>query len=115
MQKVLSVKKTWLVSFRGLFLSPQSYTVYLLISNILLTCFLGTIVEFSGRSPSKSGVGKMKKYEGAENIGPVTAFLSQERIGEMDWDKDGYITYKEFVYSFLKWVGVDESEAETFQ
>ena len=74
---------------------------------------VGTIVEFAGRSPAKSGVGKMKKYQ--ESIGPVTAFLTQDRMDEMDWDSDGCITYKEFVYSFLKWVGVDETEAEAFQ
>jgi calcium-binding protein CML len=72
----------------------------------------GVIVAFGGRSPSKSGVKKAEAYE--TTVGPVTEFLTQDRMDEMDWDQDGYITYKEFVYSFLKWVGVDESEEDRF-
>ena len=43
-------------------------------------------------------------------MGPVTAFLTQERMDELDWDKNGFITFKEFAFAFLSWVGVDEKE-----
>ena len=32
---------------------------------------------------------------------------------EMDWDKDGKITFKEFLFAFTDWVGLeDETEEE---
>lgn len=30
----------------------------------------------------------------------------------MDWDGDGNITFKEFLYSFTSWVGVDNDDEE---
>lgn len=36
------------------------------------------------------------------------AFLSEARWAEMDWDRDGTITFEEFLYSFLEWVGLDD-------
>jgi len=68
----------------------------------------GTIAAWGGKSPSKGSAGKVPKYKNA--IGPVTQFLTQERMDELDWDKNGYITFKEFAFAFLSWVGVDEKE-----
>lgn len=31
---------------------------------------------------------------------------------EMDWDKDGKITFKEFLFAFTNWVGVKDNEDE---
>lgn len=30
--------------------------------------------------------------------------------GEMDWDRNGEVTFREFLFGFLKWVGIDEDE-----
>ena len=68
----------------------------------------GTIAAWGGKSPSKGSAIKMAKYR--ETMGPVTAFLTQERMDELDWDKNGFITFKEFAFAFLSWVGVDEKE-----
>lgn len=68
----------------------------------------GTIASWGGKSPSKGSGAKVPKYK--DSIGPVTQFLTQERMDELDWDKNGYITFKEFVFAFLSWVGVDERE-----
>lgn len=32
---------------------------------------------------------------------------------EMDWDKDGMITFKEFLFAFTDWVGLENDEEET--
>ena len=31
---------------------------------------------------------------------------------EMDWDKNGTVTFKEFLFAFTRWVGIDENEDE---
>jgi len=36
------------------------------------------------------------------------ALLSKDRWGEMDWDKDGTITFKEFLWALLGWVGMND-------
>lgn len=28
----------------------------------------------------------------------------------MDWDKNGTVTFKEFLFAFTRWVGLDENE-----
>jgi calcium-binding protein CML len=63
------------------------------------------IVRLGSQSPSKS------QQKGRQE-GPATAFLSEERMNEMDWDKSGQISYSEFVYSFLGWVGFEDEDEE---
>ena len=31
---------------------------------------------------------------------------------EMDWDKNGMVTFKEFLFAFTRWVGIDDVEEE---
>lgn len=31
---------------------------------------------------------------------------------EMDWDKNGMVNFKEFLFAFTRWVGIDEAEDE---
>jgi calcium-binding protein CML len=31
----------------------------------------------------------------------------------MDWDKDGMITFKEFLFAFTDWVGLENDEEES--
>lgn len=31
---------------------------------------------------------------------------------EMDWDKNGMVNYKEFLFAFTRWVGIDENDDE---
>ena len=43
----------------------------------------------------------------------ATGFLTEERFQEMDWDGDGYITFKEFLMAFESWCDVgDEDEGD---
>ena len=43
---------------------------------------------------------------------PQNALLSRERWLELDWDRDGQASFREFLRTFFAWVGVDEDEEE---
>ncbi|WVZ79430.1 hypothetical protein U9M48_027010 [Paspalum notatum var. saurae] len=36
--------------------------------------------------------------------------IAMKRFEEMDWDKNGMVTFKEFLFAFTRWVGIDENE-----
>ncbi|GAB2284821.1 Probable calcium-binding protein cml21 [Dionaea muscipula] len=38
--------------------------------------------------------------------------IAMRRFEEMDWDKNGMVNFKEFLFAFNRWVGVDEAEDE---
>ena len=31
---------------------------------------------------------------------------------EMDWDKNGMVNFKEFLFAFTRWVGLDEEDED---
>lgn len=31
---------------------------------------------------------------------------------EMDWDRNGMVTFKEFLFAFTSWIGIDDIEDE---
>ncbi|XP_050942181.1 probable calcium-binding protein CML21 isoform X2 [Cucumis melo] len=38
--------------------------------------------------------------------------IAMRRFEEMDWDKNGMVNFKEFLFAFTRWVGIDENEEE---
>ncbi|KAF5184388.1 Ef hand calcium-binding family protein [Thalictrum thalictroides] len=38
--------------------------------------------------------------------------IAMKRFEEMDWDKNGMVTFKEFLFAFTKWIGIDDNEEE---
>ncbi|XP_010244812.1 PREDICTED: probable calcium-binding protein CML21 [Nelumbo nucifera] len=38
--------------------------------------------------------------------------IAMKRFEEMDWDKNGMVTFKEFLFAFTRWVGMDDIEDE---
>ncbi|XAR56845.1 hypothetical protein NMG60_11037466 [Bertholletia excelsa] len=38
--------------------------------------------------------------------------IAMKRFEEMDWDKNGMVTFKEFLFAFTRWVGIDDNEDE---
>lgn len=36
--------------------------------------------------------------------------IAMKRFEEMDWDKNGMVTFKEFLFAFTRWVGIGENE-----
>lgn len=61
----------------------------------------------------KEEVLHMVAEKGAKGGGNMaSALLSEERWAELDWDKDGKITFVEFLYAFEAWVGVDDEDSD---
>jgi len=60
---------------------------------------------------AKTDVGNMMDEEGnAKNkgTGGDANALQENRWAEMDWNNDGTIEFSEFIYTFSKWVDIDE-------
>ncbi|KAK6934675.1 EF-hand domain [Dillenia turbinata] len=36
--------------------------------------------------------------------------IAMKRFEEMDWDKNGMVNFKEFLFAFTHWVGIDDAE-----
>ncbi|XP_071697752.1 probable calcium-binding protein CML21 [Rutidosis leptorrhynchoides] len=36
--------------------------------------------------------------------------IAMKRFEEMDWDKNGMVNFKEFLFAFEKWVGIEDAE-----
>jgi calcium-binding protein CML len=41
------------------------------------------------------------------NLGPHFTIAE-----EMDWDRNGMVNFKEFLFAFTNWVGIDDNEDE---
>lgn len=67
--------------------------------------------ETHGLGKIGSGVGKARMKESAPKDG-TSSLLSRERWQEMDWDSDGKITFKEFLFALMNWVGMDDEDED---
>ncbi|VFQ58707.1 unnamed protein product [Cuscuta campestris] len=38
--------------------------------------------------------------------------IAMKRFEEMDWDKNGMVSFKEFLFAFTRWVGIDGTDEE---
>lgn len=38
--------------------------------------------------------------------------IAMKRFEEMDWDKNGMVNFKEFLFAFTRWIGIDDVEDE---
>ncbi|KAL2453562.1 putative calcium-binding protein CML21 [Abeliophyllum distichum] len=38
--------------------------------------------------------------------------IAMKRFEEMDWDKNGMVNFKEFLFAFTRWVGIEDAEDE---
>lgn len=45
-----------------------------------------------------------------QNVFMVEVVHSFGLAEEMDWDKNGMVNFKEFLFAFTRWVGIDENE-----
>lgn len=52
---------------------------------------------------------KKKGAHGGDVTG-TSSLLSRERWEELDWDSDGQITFKEFLFALMTWVGMDDDD-----
>lgn len=64
----------------------------------------------------KNKDGQVSKSEMVEAInesnsgGRSSGRIAMKRFEEMDWDKNGMVTFKEFLFAFTRWLGIDETE-----
>ena len=76
------------------------------------------VISSMQRSPSSTSIrgghgGGGKKAAGGVGGGIGVAFM-QSRFAEMDADQNGCITFKEFLFAFVDWAGIDDEEDEIF-
>ncbi|XP_043688800.1 probable calcium-binding protein CML21 [Telopea speciosissima] len=38
--------------------------------------------------------------------------IALKRFEEMDWDKNGTVTFKEFLFAFTRWIGIDDMDED---
>ncbi|KAK7825324.1 putative calcium-binding protein cml21 [Quercus suber] len=65
----------------------------------------------------KNKDGYVSKSEMVQAINETTSGegsgqIAMKRFEEMDWDKNGMVNFKEFLFAFTGWVGIDDNEDE---
>ncbi|CAL5191837.1 unnamed protein product [Lathyrus oleraceus] len=64
----------------------------------------------------KNGDGKFNKKDMMRTMNETNpkerspAHITKNRFREMDWDKNGQVTFREFLFGFINWVGIDVDE-----
>jgi len=68
---------------------------------------------FSKAMEDEVAGGASKRSRGKRHAsGPAMSMLTSERFAELDWDKDGTITFKEFLFAFEDWIGLNDDDEE---
>ncbi|XP_074368222.1 putative calcium-binding protein CML21 [Apium graveolens] len=66
----------------------------------------------------KNHDGHVSRREMVEAINETTSGgrssgrIAMRRFEEMDWDKNGMVNFKEFLFAFTRWVGIDNDDEE---
>ncbi|GKV51784.1 hypothetical protein SLEP1_g58409 [Rubroshorea leprosula] len=66
----------------------------------------------------KNGDGKLNKKDMIKALNDSTpwekspAHVTRTRFKEMDWVKKGEVSFREFLFAFVNWVGIDNDEEE---
>ncbi|XP_058736812.1 probable calcium-binding protein CML22 [Vicia villosa] len=64
----------------------------------------------------KNGDGKLNKKDMMRTMNETNpkerspAHITKNRFKEMDWDRNGQVTFREFLFGFINWVGIDADE-----
>ncbi|XP_004299109.1 PREDICTED: probable calcium-binding protein CML22 [Fragaria vesca subsp. vesca] len=64
----------------------------------------------------KNGDGKLNKTEVVKALNEASprekspSHVSRNRFKEMDWDKNGKVTFRQFLFAFIDWVGIETDE-----
>ncbi|XP_039683595.1 probable calcium-binding protein CML22 isoform X3 [Medicago truncatula] len=64
----------------------------------------------------QNGDGKLNKKDMVRTMNETNprerspAHVTKNRFREMDWDKNGQVTFREFLFGFINWVGIDVDE-----
>ncbi|XP_042966735.1 probable calcium-binding protein CML22 isoform X5 [Carya illinoinensis] len=64
----------------------------------------------------KNGNGKLNKNDMVKALNDASprekspSHITRTRFEEMDWDRNGQVSFREFLFAFIKWVGIDTDE-----
>ncbi|KAM7461832.1 hypothetical protein LguiA_029953 [Lonicera macranthoides] len=64
----------------------------------------------------KNGDGKLNKKEMVKALNDASpwekspAHITRNRFKEMDWDKNGKVSFREFLFALVNWVGIDSDD-----
>lgn len=73
-----------------------------------------TLVEsFVFLDSNKDGhVSKSEMIRAIEETRQSDGQIALKRFEEMDWDKNGMVNFKEFLFAFTRWVGIEDDEED---
>ncbi|GAA0174518.1 calmodulin-related [Lithospermum erythrorhizon] len=57
-------------------------------------------------------VSRSEMIESVNESGEQSGMIAMKRFDEMDWDHNGTVNFKEFLFAFTSWVGIDDNEDE---
>ncbi|KAJ4975436.1 hypothetical protein NE237_000542 [Protea cynaroides] len=66
----------------------------------------------------KNKDGYVSKHEMVQAINETTSGerssgrIAMKRFEEMDWDKNGMVSFKEFLFAFTRWIGIDDIDED---
>lgn len=64
----------------------------------------------------KNGAGKLNKKDMIKALNEDSpwekspAHITRSRFKEMDWDRNGKVSFREFLFSLINWIGIDADE-----
>ncbi|XP_057785269.1 probable calcium-binding protein CML21 isoform X3 [Salvia miltiorrhiza] len=74
---------------------------------IVLLCLVYLLQKDPAAENCKSQIG-VQNLKGERSSGRI----AMKRFEEMDWDKNGMVNYKEFLFAFTRWVGIEDNDDE---
>ncbi|KAJ0046765.1 hypothetical protein Pint_03621 [Pistacia integerrima] len=77
---------------------------------IVLLCLVYLLKDDPTALHAKSRMGMPKLEATFETLVDAFVFLDKNKDEEMDWDKNGMVNFKEFLFAFTNWVGIDDEE-----
>ena len=66
--------------------------------------------DASGDLSREEVLRQLEARQGVFTDPSAVSMMSKERWKELDWDGDGTITFREFIWAFQKWISTDLEE-----
>jgi calcium-binding protein CML len=80
--------------------------------NNMIGTYLLFDVDASGDLSREEVMGQLHARKGVFADSAARTMMSEERWNELDWDGDGQISFREFIWAFQSWISVDGEELE---
>ena len=80
--------------------------------NNMIGTYLLFDVDASGDLSREEVMAQLVAEKGVFADSAARAMMSEERWNELDWDGDGRISFREFIWAFQSWISLDGEAAE---